>query len=65
MRANAKINHRTTAVNGSRSAIGNFGLDEIFLVLVVLRYEERQTSPKDEFETPRTTDVEHLKEFFL
>lgn len=36
MRADAKIDHGSTTVDRGGGTIGDFGLDEVFLVLVVL-----------------------------
>lgn len=46
MRANAKINHRSTSVDCGRGAIGNLGLDEILLVFVVLFFMSNNSGLK-------------------
>lgn len=37
MRSDAKVDHGTTAIDGGGGAIGDFSLDEVLLVFVVLR----------------------------
>lgn len=37
MWANAEIDHRTATVYSGRGAVGNFSLDEVFLVFIVLQ----------------------------
>lgn len=36
MRADAEVDHGATAVDRGGSPVGDFGLDEVFLVLVIL-----------------------------
>jgi len=40
--ANAEVDHRTAAVYGGGGTVWNFGLDEVFLVFVVLTRVERE-----------------------
>ena len=42
MRTNTEVDHRAASVNRGRSTIGDFSLDEIFLVLVVLQSSVRE-----------------------
>jgi hypothetical protein len=37
VRSNAQIYHRSTTVNSRRRAIGNFGLNEVSLVFIILQ----------------------------
>jgi hypothetical protein len=42
VRSNAQIDHRSATVNSRSRAIGNFSLDEVFLVFIVLQmYHQR------------------------
>ena len=61
VRANAKIDHRPAAIYCSGGAIGDFGLDQILLIFVVL--------PGNEINNRNTkacrTHIEHLQEFLF
>lgn len=59
MRANAKIDHRSAAVDRGRGTIGDFGLDEVLLVLVILHV---LTVSSGVVEWKDTTYGEHLEE---
>jgi hypothetical protein len=42
VRSNAQIDHRSTTVNSRRRAIGNFSLNEVSLVFIILQmYHQR------------------------
>jgi hypothetical protein len=42
VRSNAQIDHRSTTVNSRGRAIGNFSLNEVFLVFIILQmYHQR------------------------
>lgn len=55
VRSNAQIDHRSTTVNSRRRAIGNFSLNEISLIFIILQMY-RQRDQKSSF----STHVEHL-----
>lgn len=59
MRADAKIDHGTTTVDRGGGTIGNFGLDEVLLVFVVL---QRLIVSLRVDEWKNTTYAEHLEE---
>ena len=48
MWANAEIDHRAAAVYSSGGAVGNFGLDEVLLVFVVLQQSMRNEKLVDQ-----------------
>ena len=63
VRPDTQINHWPTTVNGGRRTIGNLGLDEVFLVLVVLSYPDRSACTHERVAPP--TYAKHLQEILL
>jgi len=50
VRSNAQIDHRSTTVNSRRRAIGNFSLNEVSLVFIVLQmHHQRDRSQNNRF----------------
>ena len=56
--ANIEVDHRTAAVYGGGGAVWNFGLDEVFLIFVVLTRVDEKVRGND-IENVRTY-VKHL-----
>lgn len=56
--SNAQIDHRSTTVNSRRRAIGNFSLNEVSLVFIILQmHHQRNRSQTISF----STHVEHFQ----
>lgn len=54
VRSNAQIDHRSTTVNSRRRAIGNFSLNEVSLVFIILQMYH-QTDRKSNYRASQLT----------
>lgn len=62
MRPDTQIDHWPATVHGGGGPVGNLGLDEVFLILVVLARPDRSAFAS---KRPASTYAKHLQEILL
>jgi hypothetical protein len=55
VRSNAQIDHRSTTVNSRRRAVGNFSLNEVSLVFIILHMYHHQRERKSSYRASQLT----------